>query len=153
MTAAVAALIVSGVTIFCVSTRRQDVAPPVAAEFPLQPSRQSEQSGPPRFADVSGRTATCPELNDLRAELTLREREAMTYGRFESAFALSPFNPIAQKNIGAVLDQAFARSGRCGHSVECRGLVCRVETLVPEGVAHHQACTSFSPEARWGERR
>jgi Sigma-70, region 4 len=154
---AAAVAVAVAVSIFWAVIERRDVHPSAlpAASGGSHLSPGTQRGGPPAVslrAALPAAAGACPELAELRAELVLREREAITYARFESAFATSPPNPVAQRNIGAVLEQAFVRMDRCGHSVECRGLVCRVETLLPEGV-HLDDCKTFAPDDRWGERR
>ena len=104
----------------------------------------------PRREIAAVAPAECPEARALGEEVAMRERELAARRPFEVVFRNSPPNPVAEARFGAVLAQAYERAGLCSHRLECRGLICRVETLVPKGV-DWQLCRSSPPGVRLGD--
>jgi RNA polymerase sigma-70 factor (ECF subfamily) len=79
----------------------------------------------------------CPEADELRREIAVRQREWEEREPANAIFERSSANPIAHERFSALARRAFS----CSHAVECRGIVCRVTLLVPEGgLAALQRC-------------
>jgi hypothetical protein len=109
--------------------------------------RVGPTAGDPRAvvpdASVEG---PCPELEDLHRELSTRRAELATHGRLDDAFEVGRPNPVAQARLTPIFADAFA-NGPCGHALECRDWVCRLQTFAPAGVLP-QDCRSPDPRLR-----
>ena len=142
MTAALLVLV-----LFAVSALRPaaDRAAPLASERassstsggPAAPPPRTP-AAPPRFAAAVPLVALgpeeCPALSELRATADLRRRELETYDDASAIFARSAPNAVAQRHFGAAYEAGMSRVGKCEHNTECRGLVCKVQLLVPAGL-------------------
>jgi RNA polymerase sigma factor (sigma-70 family) len=128
-----------------------DPARPVNTATALIADGTAAPPAPPAPAPVlAAATADCPEARALREEVAMRERELAPRRPFEITFRNSPPNPVAERRFGAVLAQAYERAGHCSHRLECRGLICRVESLIPKNI-DRQLCRSWPPGVRFGD--
>jgi RNA polymerase sigma factor (sigma-70 family) len=114
--------------------------------------------GPPRFQDpasmpaaVAAVTTSCPGLRDLEARAQQRRRELESRDSHKDLFARAAPNPTAQARFGAAHDEALRRIGKCEHTIECRGLICKVQLLVPLGLTT-SSCLPDSREPWLGDR-
>jgi RNA polymerase sigma factor (sigma-70 family) len=79
----------------------------------------------------------CPEAQALE-----KERNALAIAtdpvrvRFKDLFFESPANPALGAKLAAVVEPLLFGPGTCGHSLECRGVVCRVGYAVPSSSYH-----------------
>jgi hypothetical protein len=80
----------------------------------------------------------CPESAELNREIAIRERELEERENPDTIFERSTPNPIAQEKFSSLAERAF----KCAYAVECRGRICKVRLLVPEGRFAILGCTS-----------
>jgi RNA polymerase sigma factor (sigma-70 family) len=115
---------------------------------PLPPSRL------PAFAAAAAPTnERCPEpVPSLQQELAQRQGELESRLAPFQLFEKGTPNPEAERNFSAVIDDAVRRGGRCAHTVECRGRVCKVQLLAPQEPPEMvRNCLRFPPETRFTE--
>ena len=75
----------------------------------------------------------CPAAAELEATLAARTRELAARERPPEIFARSAPDPSPDGSVAAIYAAAMASRPRCGHQLECRGAICRVQMLVPRG--------------------
>jgi RNA polymerase sigma-70 factor (ECF subfamily) len=104
-------------------------------------------SPPPPAGEPSAMSmvAECPEARELEAEIVRREAELERRERHSVVFERSPPNAAANASFSKVVATVLTRKARCPHSVECRGIVCRVQLLVPEDDRSYGGCFEHAP--------
>jgi RNA polymerase sigma-70 factor, ECF subfamily len=97
-------------------------------------------AGPPLggLAATMPPAETCPGVAELVDQLALRRREAEERAPLQETFESSAPNPAAQAAFGQAYDRAMAGASKCLHHVECRGAICKVQVLAPEGTTPWQ---------------
>ena len=119
-----------------------------ASQLPPRLALPTPATGP-ALAPAATPNADCPTLRPLRDELATRRRELTRPERPAGLFERSPPNPTGTRQLAALLNQTFAESGRgCEQTTSCQGVVCRVETMRPEGVTSIQSCWKTN-DAYW----
>jgi RNA polymerase sigma factor (sigma-70 family) len=121
---------------------------PATHTYPVE-ARNTPRPGHPAPAiapNVAGVAGPCPESAELDREIVIRERELADRDRPDAIFARSTPNPIAQEKFSALAERAF----KCSYAVECRGRICQVRLLVPEGRFALLGCTSHQEGSERG---
>jgi RNA polymerase sigma-70 factor (ECF subfamily) len=93
---------------------------------------------PPAFVSVpilaAAASPPCPALGELQRALELRKHEFESREPLKAQFARAAPNAASERVFGAAYDEGMRKVGKCSHTLECRGAVCRVQVLVPTGM-------------------
>jgi RNA polymerase sigma-70 factor (ECF subfamily) len=101
---------------------------------------------PPAIAPSALPPGECPEVEPLRREIALRTNELAPWIPHSEEFARSEPNPVAQRRFEQVLERVLKARGHCPYAFECRGSICIVQVLVPEGERLWTFCPAKTAE-------
>jgi hypothetical protein len=78
--------------------------------------------------------------------VALRARELEAFEPAERLFVRGDPNPVAEQRFGAVFRPLIGEPPRCPYTLECRGVVCRAQVLLPaNATGGHRSCFGPSP--------
>jgi RNA polymerase sigma-70 factor (ECF subfamily) len=93
---------------------------------------------PPRFAVQAGEPEddrACPAVAPMKERLALLRRIADPWRNIREVFEEGAPNPVLEAKARSLFDRLLEKApAGCEHSVTCRGPVCEVAILIPDGV-------------------
>lgn len=121
--------------------KQDDDNHPSAQQMAAAAARPAEPGG----AQVDAESACpCPEAEALEAERdTLARATEGARTLAKDAFLTSAPNPAVDPRLTEAVAALIDKAGKCGHSLECRGQVCRISLLVPESMTKVKGWLAF----------
>jgi RNA polymerase sigma factor (sigma-70 family) len=125
------------------AARAADPAPgPATERQAVAPLASLPDGGEPQVA--ANPTPPCPEAEAMELELSaLAKATEKVRTPARDVFLQAAPNATIDQQLVAAVDELFEKPGRCGHSFECRGQVCRVSLMVPEAITKLNGWSTF----------